>query len=58
MAYNKSMKLIPAYANFRFIPNAYYNKRNLKIINPTVILKSDKLKNLYKEIKIELKFIR
>jgi len=52
------MKLTPTFTNFRFTPDAYYNKRKLQTINPTAILKADKLKNLYKQIKEELKHIR
>jgi hypothetical protein len=52
------MKLIPAYANFGFILNAYYDVQQEKSINPAAILKSNNLKNLHKEIKTELEFIR
>jgi hypothetical protein len=52
------MKLIPAYTNFGFTLNAFHNAREAKNINPAAILKSDNLKNLYKEIRIELEFIR
>ena len=52
------MKLTLAYANFRFTPDAYYNSCKLDTINPTTILKVDELKNLYKEIKTKLEFIR
>ena len=44
--YNKSIRLILAYVNFRFTPNTYYYSYKLDIINPTVILKVDKLKKL------------
>jgi len=52
------MKLTLAYANFRFTLNAYYTKREKQTINPTAILKAEELKNLHKEIKIELEFVR
>ena len=49
---------MPAYANFRFILNIYYNARKPEIINLIVIIKSDNLKNLYNKLRIELEFIR
>jgi hypothetical protein len=52
------MKLIPAYANYRFILKPYYKAWKPKNINLAAIIKSKDLKTLYQEIKTELKFIR
>jgi hypothetical protein len=57
-AYNESTKLTPAYANFGFTPDAYYNERDTQTINPAAILKAEELKNLHEEMKIELEFVR
>jgi hypothetical protein len=57
-AYNKSTKLIPVNANFRFTPDAYHNIKELKSVNPAAIIKSEDLKTLHKQIKTELEFIR
>jgi hypothetical protein len=52
------MKLIPTYANFGFTPNAFRDAREAKDINPAAILKSDDLRELHQEIRIELEFVR
>ncbi|RFN43552.1 pol polyprotein [Fusarium flagelliforme] len=57
-AYNESTKLTPAYANFRFTPDAYHNEQDAQTINPAAILKAEELKNLHEEIKTELEFVR
>ncbi|KAF4333578.1 reverse transcriptase domain protein [Fusarium beomiforme] len=57
-AYNESTKLTPSDANFGFTPNAYYDAREPKDVNPAAIIASDKLRDLHEEMKTELEFVR